>query len=720
MTAQELIKELPKAVLMWYHFDKEPFVIDGNNIGDLEANCTDREYDNIVVTSVWETLKRPKDLFSYLHDKLNKNGRLFILMNNRLGLRYFCGDRDPYTGTVCDCLEGYLNYGFNGKGRLYDKSQIKRMLGEAGFEFFNFYAVFPDLRNPAIIFAEDYVPNEDLTIRIAPSYNSPKTIFIEEMDMYKGLSDNNMLHGMANAYLVECSLDGRISDINQVSSSLDRGRGDALFTILHKSGTVEKRAAYPEGKKRLEEIDRNHRELRKHGISVIDGYMEDGSYKMNYVKDEIAQVYFKRIIRTDVNKFISEMDRFRDIILKSSEIVSSDMGDGNGAVLRYGYLDMVTLNSFHMDDDFVFFDQEFRKDNYPANALIWRLVETYYAGDWEANSIYPMDRLLERYDLKRNQDKWHDMEWEFLNSIRNEIILDDYYKQTRMDKKWIVKNRERMQVPVFEALDFKRRYIDIFSNINGKMLILFGTGKYAKKFMELYGRDFPVYAMIDNDKEKWGKKFHGVRVESPEYLYTVQREDIKVIICMRAYAEVAEQLERMRVDNYSIYTPNQCYQTIPRTSVEIIDANGAASKDKKYHVGYVAGAFDMFHIGHLNLLRRAKEQCDYLIAGVMSDEKMFQLKNKYPVIPCSERLQVVAGCRYVDRVEELPTDRAGIRDAYHLFHFDCMFSGDDHADNKGWLEDREYLRGLGSDIVFLPYTQETSSTMIKEKLDEIY
>jgi cytidyltransferase-like protein len=125
----------------------------------------------------------------------------------------------------------------------------------------------------------------------------------------------------------------------------------------------------------------------------------------------------------------------------------------------------------------------------------------------------------------------------------------------------------------------------------------------------------------------------------------------------------------------------------------------------------------MFHIGHLNLLRRAKEQCDYLIVGVMSDDRVFRLKNKHPVIPCHERMQVVAGCRYADRVEELAVDRADIRDAYHLFHFDCMFSGDDHADNKGWLEDREYLRGLGSDIVFLPYTQETSSTMIKEKLD---
>jgi cytidyltransferase-like protein len=288
-----------------------------------------------------------------------------------------------------------------------------------------------------------------------------------------------------------------------------------------------------------------------------------------------------------------------------------------------------------------------------------------------------------------------------------------------MEKAYMLKNREWMGEP---AQEYERKYLDIFSNTVGRKLIIFGTGKYAERFLDLYGRDFPVYAMIDNNEEKWGQKLRGIRIEPPQYLSELPGDGLKVMVCVRSYAEIEKQLDGMGIDNYSIFNPNRYYQTIPRTSVEVVDAcvcvNGGNTQNKKYHVGYVAGAFDMFHIGHLNLLRRAKEQCDYLIVGVMSDEKMFQLKNKYPVIPCHERMQVVAGCRYADRVEELPTDRAGIRDAYHLFHFDCMFSGDDHAENRGWLDDREYLRGLGSDIVFLPYTRETSSTMIKEKLDK--
>ena len=162
----------------------------------------------------------------------------------------------------------------------------------------------------------------------------------------------------------------------------------------------------------------------------------------------------------------------------------------------------------------------------------------------------------------------------------------------------------------------------------------------------------------------------------------------------------------MLILDYSIYDKNKVY---PRSTAL------TPFTHKKYHVGYCAGAFDMFHIGHLNLLRRAKQMCDYLVVGVMSDERMYDLKQKYPIIPCDERIKVVEGCRYVDRAECLPADRAGIMDAYNMFHYDCMFSGDDHANDPAWLAERDRLRALGSDIVFVSYTKETSSSAIRAK-----
>ena len=94
----------------------------------------------------------------------------------------------------------------------------------------------------------------------------------------------------------------------------------------------------------------------------------------------------------------------------------------------------------------------------------------------------------------------------------------------------------------------------------------------------------------------------------------------------------------------------------------------------KYKTGYTTGVFDLFHIGHLNLLRRAKKQCDYLIVGVSSDD-LVGYKNKRAVIPFEERIQIIQAIRYVDQA--VPQINMNKMEAWEKFHFDVMFVGDD-------------------------------------------
>lgn len=131
-------------------------------------------------------------------------------------------------------------------------------------------------------------------------------------------------------------------------------------------------------------------------------------------------------------------------------------------------------------------------------------------------------------------------------------------------------------------------------------------------------------------------------------------------------------------------------------------------------VGYTTGVFDLFHIGHLNILRRAKEQCDYLIVGVSTDELVMKDKNKKPVIPFSERFEIVSAIKYVDKVVVQP-DKNKLA-AWERYHFDKMFVGSDWKGTPQWKKFEEEFAPLGVEIVYLPHTDGISSTILQEKI----
>ena len=131
-------------------------------------------------------------------------------------------------------------------------------------------------------------------------------------------------------------------------------------------------------------------------------------------------------------------------------------------------------------------------------------------------------------------------------------------------------------------------------------------------------------------------------------------------------------------------------------------------------VGYAAGAFDLFHIGHLNILKHAKSQCDHLIAGVVSDEMLELTKGITPVIPLAERLEIVRSIEYVD--EAVPETLPDKLDTWRKLQFDVFFKGDDwRGTEKGMRLEREFA-AVGVEVVYFPYTMTTSSTQLRQAL----
>ena len=137
---------------------------------------------------------------------------------------------------------------------------------------------------------------------------------------------------------------------------------------------------------------------------------------------------------------------------------------------------------------------------------------------------------------------------------------------------------------------------------------------------------------------------------------------------------------------------------------------------KKYKIGYTTGVFDLFHVGHLNLLHKAKEHCEYLIVGVTVDE-LVAYKHKKAVIPFSERIKIIQAIRYVDKA--VPQTTMDKFSAWKEHKFDVMFVGDDWKNTEKWKEYERQFQEVGVDIIYFPYTQGISSTLLSETLTKL-
>ena len=134
-------------------------------------------------------------------------------------------------------------------------------------------------------------------------------------------------------------------------------------------------------------------------------------------------------------------------------------------------------------------------------------------------------------------------------------------------------------------------------------------------------------------------------------------------------------------------------------------------------IGYTTGVFDLFHIGHLNILKRARLECDYLIVGITTDELAMSIKGEKPFIPFEERMEIVESIKFVDEV--VPQTSYNKMEAWNKLKFDRMFVGDDWKGTKEWIQIEKDFSKYNVEIIYFSYTLHTSSTMLRDILQKI-
>lgn len=731
MDGQELIREMEKGILIWYEFKGRSRIFcdhvsdaivemlreHGHFVETREDSGGD--YNYVIAMETLEGTVDPIGKLEHYYRLLRPDGTLLLGTDNRIGIRYFSGETDPHTEKLFDGPEGYRRT-IPERGRCYTKAELLHMLKDAGLVVDQCYAVFPQLSAAQLLYAEGVVPNERLGTRYIPKYRNVSHVFLDEKYICDGLAENGVLHTMANAFLFVCRVREKMASGENaggvlpeaVTLSMDRGRENAMVTLCRRD-MVEKRRPYTEGRKRLETIYANTLYLKKRGVPVIEGSFRENVYLMPYIDAISANVYLQELAKTDKELFVRRMDEFREIILRSSEIEETG---SLGVILEKGFIDMVPLNCFWTGESFLIFDQEFCVNHLPLNVILLRTIIIVYDDDPEREYSVPRSFFFERWGITEEMmPELSRLERTFVRELRSFDALADYHTSCQVTREQINERREIFfETECIPARAFFEEYRrNCFAETDRMKVYVFGAGRYADRFLAFYMDRLRIAGVLDNDGKRQGHEIRGIRIMSPASLES-EAEEYKVIICVKNYTSVLMQLKCMGVTNIGIYDAHHAYPT--RRLMQ--KGHVRPTSKKPYDVGYVSGTFDLFHIGHVNLLRRAKERCDYLIVAVTSDRYVREVKGREPFVPLEERLAVVDACKYVDEAVEVPFEYRGTAEAYEAYRFDAQFCGSDYSNDPWWMEQKAWLEERGSALVILPYTEQTNSTKLKGMIEQ--
>lgn len=677
-------------------------------VGGLSSLKNDESFNIIILV--------PDESGTEFHDKtdfeasffdikhhLSDEGRMYAVIPNRLGTKYLCGAYDDYNNNP---FENITDHNSNGIYR-FDKAELSASLFAAGFSKIRFYYPFPDYLTPQLIYSDDHIPKAEIKERLKIFVNSPENRVLSEKKLAFILAQNDVLNTFSNYFIAECS-NSEISNIMFAAISSERNRERAFATVIVNYNIVKKIPIYPDGTSGIETLCRNASELIKRNIPSLEIRNDNGIAVMEKVDFSTLSEHIRSIVKTgNTHELLKWLDLLYKYICSSSEISEvnnyaylSQKNDW-GIILSKAFVEMIPVNCFVVNNDLLFYDQEYTLENCPAGYVMFRAINDIYRFIPETSTVISIDDIKLRYSLTFHWNDYIKMEEAFCRKLVNADIYTGRASWMSESEDLFKRNRKALKMESNAMI----KLFDPTHNVEGKKIILFGSGRYADYYLSTYGMQYKPDFIVDNNSEKWGTEKNGIPVRFPEMIKSLINGTYTVIITVADFIPVEHQIIDMGITDYRIFN-KQIVELIPSAISNTIS-------EEKYNIGYVTGAFDLFHIGHLNILKNSKSRCHYLIAGVLTDEIIIDEKHKTPFIPFEERIEIVKQCKYVDRVVAIDKHNTNKIDAWRELKFGCLFSGSDHADDEGWQHLRSQLRSLGSELEFFPYTQSTNSTMLQ-------
>lgn len=389
---------------------------------------------------------------------LKKEGRILIAVENRMGLRYFCGAVEPHTNRAYDGLNHYPG---GTKGRSFSRSEAAQIVAEAGLHHARFYYPLPDYKLPQLIYSDSYLPENNLRERLIPYYRRNDTLLASEQELYRDVIENGVFPFFSNSFLVECSREELPVQTVYAAVSTDRGRERSYATMIKDDGRVLKRPLWREGEPNARKLYENINDLRIHGIPVIElSQHADTTLEMPYISWPTLSNYLKTLRVGDRDTFMQIINRVYKNILRSSDLVDASHnalrsrckgtmpGEIDfGPILARAYIELIPLNCFYDEESqqFLYFDQEFVRENYPAGYVLFRAIHYIYCFGPNAEHICPKQELIAQYGLEDTWDIYMTEEQCFLDEVRKRDTYSQFYQWTKIDRKRMLDNAKRLE-----------------------------------------------------------------------------------------------------------------------------------------------------------------------------------------------------------------------------------------------------------------------------------
>lgn len=390
VTALEMSTDRAKVIRARYPDRKNLSIV----CEDIMSWQTDEKFDYIVVVGVLEYAgifcESKDDPFEYfiknLKRFLKEGGIVLLAIENRFGLKYWCGASEDH---LCKPFLGIQGYEEENTPVTFSKADLDALFARTGFSYRKFFYVLPDYKFPTVIFSDYYFPSESAIQKLALSYVKNSMLLYNEYKLYSDILKNDVQDFFANSFLIEAS--DKESEIIQPVYVAGRGECKKEYrvsTLIYPDGRVEKIPMHTLAKKHIDTLFENEKRLTQRGINVLESKKTDRGLQTTFFKGVSGEERFHQLLqKNDFGGLIKLIRLLEQKILQSSELSEKnelaeegilDKNKDYGLILADGYVDMILSNCFLKENDLIFFDQEWRFDNIPVGFVLYYAIRQSY------------------------------------------------------------------------------------------------------------------------------------------------------------------------------------------------------------------------------------------------------------------------------------------------------------------------------------------------------